>query len=205
MYSYTKKNKKVKKLVTGAMMAALLAAVAGISYLNRQQEEANQPVSTTEVDVPVISLPKVEEKAIRPYKVDAVVALDYYDGTSAGVANMTKFEGTYRANQGIDYSYQDEAFDVFAIFSGEVLDVKEDPLFGHSVSIKSGDVTITYQSLQDMKKSVGDQVKQGDTLSLASTNVYNKELGNHVHIVVEKNGVRMDPEDIYGFSLEELK
>lgn len=205
MYSYTKKNKKVKRMITGTLMVALLAAVAGISYMSLPSDEVDQPVSTTQVDVPVISLPKTEEKAIRPYKVDAVIALDYYDGSDSDVANMTKFEGTYRANQGIDYSYNDEAFDVLAIFSGEVSEVKEDPLFGYSVSIKSGDVLITYQSLQDMSHVVGDQIKQGDALSLAAANVYNKDLGNHVHIVVEKNGVRIDPETIYGLSLEELK
>lgn len=205
MYSYTKKNKKVKRMITGTLMVALLAAVAGISYMNLPSDEADQPVSTTQVDVPVISLPKTEEKAIRPYKVDAVIALDYYDGSDSDVANMTKFEGTYRANQGIDYSYNDEAFDVLAIFSGEVSEIKEDPLFGYSMSIKSNDVVITYQSLQDMTHVVGDQIKQGDALSLAAANVYNKDLGNHVHIVVEKNGVRVDPETIYGLSLEELK
>lgn len=205
MYSYTKKNKKAKRIVTGTLMVTLVAAVAGVSYMNRTVDEAEQPVSKTEVNVPVISLPKGEEKAIRPYKVEAVIAIDYYDGSDTDIANMTKFEGTYRANQGIDYTFNEEAFDVLAILSGEVSDVKEDPLFGYSVSIKSDDITITYQSLQDMKKVVGDSVKQGDALSLASTNVYNKDLGNHVHIVVEKNGVRMDPEDIYGKSLTELK
>lgn len=99
----------------------------------------------------------------------------------------------------------DQEFDVLAIFSGEVVDVKEDPLFGQSCTIKSDQLTITYQSLKDMKKSVGDQVSQGDAISLASTNIYNKDLGNHLHIVVEKDGVRIDPEDIYGKSLQELQ
>lgn len=206
MYSYTRKNKHLKKYVLGSMFVVCLAAVLGVSYLVMNQgEEETASVGTTDIDVPVIALPKTTEKAIRPYTVDANIVLDYYDGNDSEVDNMTKFEGVYRANQGIDYAKDGEAFDVLAIYSGEVSDIKEDPLFGHSVTITSGDVKITYQSLQDMTKSVGDKVAQGDSLSLASSNIYNKDLGNHLHVVVEKNGVRMDPENLYGCSIEELK
>lgn len=207
MYSYTKKNKSQKKAVMTVFMGALVLAIAGVSYFSTRgvTPKEDVPVGTNDVAVPVITLPQEDEKAQRPYKVDAVVALDFYKKDETGVENMTKFEGTYRPNQGIDYSFNNEAFDVLAIFSGEVSEVKEDPLFGHSCTITSGDIRITYQSLQDMKLVVGNEVKQGDPISLASTNIYDKDLGNHLHIVVEQNGVRMDPEDIYGKTLDELK
>lgn len=205
MYTYTKKKNHRKVLLIGSMTLILIAAVLGLSYLMTQRPSADVPVSAEETTVPVIALPKEAEKAKRPYKVEANIVLDYYDGQEKEIRDMTKFEGTYRANQGIDYALDDQEFDVLAIFSGEVVDVKEDPLFGQSCTIKSDQLTITYQSLKDMKKSVGDQVSQGDAISLASTNIYNKDLGNHLHIVVEKDGVRIDPEDIYGKSLQELQ
>lgn len=205
MYSYTRKNKKLRRNLTISLLGVLAIAVGTLTYLSSQTPTEDIPVSKEEVHVPVISLPETKEKAIKPFKVEANIVLDYYDGSDTEVASMTKFEGTYRANQGIDYAYNNEAFDVLAIFSGEVTDVKEDPLFGHSVTIKSDHLMITYQSLKDMKKSIGDTIAQGDALSLASSNVYNKDLENHVHIVVEKNGERIDPEEIYGKTLEELK
>lgn len=205
MYTYTKKKNHRKVLLIGSMTLILIAAVLGLSYLMTQKPTTDVPVSVEETTVPVIALPKEAEKAKRPYKVEANIVLDYYDGQEKDIQDMTKFEGTYRANQGIDYALDDQEFDVLAIFSGEVVDVKEDPLFGQSCTIKSDQLSITYQSLKDMKKSVGDQVNQGDAISLASTNIYNKDLGNHLHIVVEKDGVRIDPEDIYGKSLQELQ
>ena len=205
MYTYTKKKNHRKVLLIGSMTLILIAAVLGLSYLMTQRPSADVPVSAEETTVPIIALPKEAEKAKRPYKVEANIVLDYYDGQEKDIRDMTKFEGTYRANQCIDYALDDQEFDVLAIFSGEVVDVKEDPLFGQSCTIKSDQLTITYQSLKDMKKSVGDQVRQGDAISLASTNIYNKDLGNHLHIVVEKDGVRIDPEDIYGKSLQELQ
>ena len=169
MYTYTKKKNHRKVLLIGSMTLILIAAVLGLSYLMTQRPSADVPVSAEETTVPVIALPKEAEKAKRPYKVEANIVLDYYDGQEKDIRDMTKFEGTYRANQGIDYALDDQEFDVLAIFSGEVVDVKEDPLFGQSCTIKSDQLTITYQSLKDMKKSVGDQVSQGDAISLAST------------------------------------
>lgn len=205
MYTYTKKRNHRKAYLIGSMTLILIVAVLGLSYWMTQKPSSDVPVSVEDQTIPVIALPKEAEKAKRPYKVEANIVLDYYDGQEKDIKDMTKFEGTYRANQGIDYALDDQEFDVLAIFSGEVVDVKEDPLFGQSCTIKSDQITITYQSLKDMKKSVGDQINQGDAISLASTNIYNKDLGNHLHIVVEKDGVRMDPEDIYGKSLAELQ
>lgn len=207
MYDYTRKKKKLKKktLLSMSMVAFLALSLAGVSYLAQQSPKEETPVIKEEVTIPVISLPQNEEKAIRPYKVDAKIVLDYYDGNTSEVNNMTKFEGTYRANQGIDYAFENQEFDVLSILSGEVSDVQEDPLFGYSCTITSGDISITYQSLKDMKKVVGDKVGQSEPISLASTNIYNKELENHLHIVVEYKGERMDPETLYGVTLSELK
>ena len=207
MYRYTKKKSHRKAMVIASLSFVLAIAVVTTTYFltNEREETSDIPVSNEQVNIPVISLPKSEEQAMRPYQVDAQIVLDFYGERKSEVPNMTKFEGTYRANQGIDYAYNDEAFDVTAIFSGEVSEVKEDPLFGHSCTIVSGDLAITYQSLQDMRFEVGSEIKQGEAISVAAANIYNKELGNHVHIVVEKNGERVDPESIYGKTLAELK
>ncbi len=206
MYSYTKKNSHKKAVVIGAMSLVLAVAAAGISYLLVPHEDSdNVPVSIEEVNVPIITLPAQTEKAKRPYTVEAAIVLDFYDGEASDVPSMTKFEGTYRGNQGIDYGFNKEEFDVTAIFSGKVVDVKDDPLFGHSCTIQSDDLLITYQSLKEVRFQVNDEVKQGDAISLASTNIYNKDLGNHVHIVVEKGKQFIDPETIYDKSLAEIK
>lgn len=206
LYTYTKKTRKPKKLLLAGLTTCFVGIVATMTYFAYQDSiPPDQSVVATPIDVPVIALPKEEEKASKPFKVDANIVLDYFDGSEGEIESMTKFEGVYRANQGIDYACNDEEFDVYASLSGEVVDVKQDELFGYSVTIASGDLKITYQSLKDMKKSVGDQVKQGDALSLASTNIYNKDLKNHLHVVVEKSGTRIDPESIYGKTLNELK
>lgn len=205
MYAYTKTDNKRKKMLIKTLASALFLCVLGVTFYQMSWTETkDEMVSVNKTEVPVISLPKQVEVAIRPYKEEAQILINYYEGEGSDVNSMTKFEGVYRGNQGIDYGKNQEAFDVIAIFSGEVVDVKNDPLFGNSCTIQTNDLSITYQSLKDMKFKVGDQVKQGDAISVAGENVYNKDLGNHLHLVVTKNNILMNPEHIYGKPLEEI-
>ena len=48
-------------------------------------------------------------------------------------------------------------------------------------------------------------IEQKQTIGTAGKNIYNKDLGNHVHIVTQVNGKLVDPETIYDKTLEELK
>ena len=91
------------------------------------------------------------------------------------------------------------------MMDGKVSEVKEDALFGKSVTIESDFISITYQSLDAFACKEGDMIKQKDVLGKASKNAYNPELGNHVHIVVEKNNEIIDPKIIVGKTLSELK
>ena len=52
---------------------------------------------------------------------------------------------------------------------------------------------------------IEDKVNQKDPIAKAGSNIYNKELGNHLHIVVEKNGKIIDPELMYGKTNAEIK
>ena len=207
MYSYTKEKKFPKRRLIVSLSCLLIAAAAFLTYEYSMKNPAKDTSVFKEDTTPVLSLPSSaeEEKGIQPFAVKAEVVLDYFDGKDSKVDSMTKFEGVYRANQGMDYSFNKEAFDVLASFSGEVSDVKEDNIFGKSVTITSKDLSITYQSLSDITVKKGDKVNQKDPIAKAGSNIYNKELGNHLHIVVEKNGRIMDPELMYGKTNAEIK
>lgn len=70
----------------------------------------------------------------------------------------------YRSSQGIDYSCNDEQFEIVAMLSGEISDVREDELFGQTVVLKKDNITITMQSLDNVKVKKGDSVSQGDVI-----------------------------------------
>lgn len=205
MYTYTKKKNSTKKKMIFTLSFVLLLGVGVLSYTFQQMEPKEDTPVFNENPLPVIALPDSTEKGIRPYTVEAVIALNHYDPSNEEADDMTLFEGKYRGNEGIDYAFNDEAFDVVAIFSGTVSDIKEDPLFGHSITITSGDLVITYQSLSEITLTNGAEVKQGDVLGKASANVYNKDLNNHVHIVAKKGTTLLNPETLYDKTTSEIK
>lgn len=206
MYSYTKKKKFPKRKMIVGLSALLVVAVAFLSYEYTLNKEKDTAVFQEE-DVPVLTLPAntSKEKAKKPFQVEAKVVLDYFDGSEGEVDSITEFEGVYRGNQGMDYALDNQEFDVTACFSGKVSEVKDDSVFGKSVTITTDDLDITYQSLKETSLKQGDEVKQGATIGKAGANIYNKDLGNHLHIVTTKTGTIIDPETIYDKTIEEIK
>lgn len=206
MYSYKKEQNAQKRRLMIVLSGLLVIAISFLSYeYALSQNDKETSVFKEEENIPVLALPNTVQRGLKPFEVEAKAVIEYFDGTSSETTNMTKFEGVYRANQGIDYSFEDQAFDVMSVFNGDVKDVSEDPMFGKSVTISSGDLEITYQSLGEVSVKAGDSVKQGDVIAKAGTNIYNKELGNHLHVAAMKNGVILDPKSIFDKTLEEIK
>lgn len=206
MYSYTKKRKLSKRKMIVTMSCLLVVAVAFISYEYTANQEKDTAVFKEET-VPVLNLPVVDvkETGIKPFKTDAKIVMDYFDGKDNEIDSITEFEGVYRGNQGMDYAQEQEAFEVVSCFSGKVSEVKDDSVFGKSVSILTGDLEITYQSLGEISVKKDAEVKQGEVIGKAGANIYNKDLGNHLHIVVTKAGRIIDPEMIYDKTVDEIK
>lgn len=203
MYVYQRKiNKKRLYLVVALCMAFIVSLMGVFLQLNKPNKVAS--VVSEKEDV-VIALPKKEETIRQPFNVEASIVLEYFDGSDHDVKDYSHVNGIYRPNQGIDYAFNNEMFDVVSMLTGEVSEVKQDPLFGNSISIMSQDVIVTYQSLDPIKLKKGDKVTQGDVVGKASANAYNPELANHVHIVVSKNNQLVNPKVIIGKTINEMK
>src|SRR5699024_3996226 len=112
----------------------------------------------------------------------------------------------YYQSTGIDITLEeDESFDVVASLSGQVEDVNEDPIPGNVVTLSDGsDVMTYYASMDDIKKEVGDEVKQGDELGTAGNNLLGKDIGPHVHLELRKSGQSLNPEEYCNQSVSEL-
>lgn len=204
MLSYEKKAVKWKKRGIIVLSLFLAAAVGTLTWMMNQSAPAEPTVADN--DQVVLMLPDLpqEERAQKPFSLEAEIAVDYFDGKESDAVQFTKFEDVYRSSQGIDYIYNGEAFPVLAMMSGEVSDVRDDELFGKTVVITSGELTVTMQSLGEVSVNKGDSVKQGEVIGSAGSCVYGKELGNHLHLVTEVSGRLVDPQDVYDKSAEEL-
>ncbi len=194
MYAYKRKVNRKKWIVAFLIPATLCATVLGVMFYPKE-DDVTQPVMSEDEEM-VISLPDKEAIIQLPFMVEAVIVSEYYDGSDHNVPDVSGYEGVYRPNQGVGYAYNGEAFDVLNMVDGSVSEVKQDAVFGNSVSITSGKLVITYQSLDALHVKKGDTIKAGTVLGKASTNAYHASLGNYLHLVVTHDGKLIDPKTI---------
>ena len=189
-----------------AILLTLGSFVIVLGILLFKPEEKPQPVFKEELPVLKMTheVKETPKTAIKPFLIEAIKMKEYYDGQDHDVESITKFEGVYRSNQGIDYTYQDQKFDVVASLDGIVKEIKDDPILGKSVTIVSDQIEITYQSLNEILVKEQQQVKQKTKIATAGENIYDRDIGNHLHYVVSVKGKIVDPESIYGKSVEEI-
>lgn len=132
---------------------------------------------------------------------EMVVAMQFYDSQASidqKQAAMIQYENRFIPSTGISLTRADNgAFDVLAAMSGEVIRVDTVPLIGNKVEISHGNgLKTVYTSLSDVQVSVGDQVKQGDTIAVAGRNELEHTLGLHLHFEVFENDHPVNPETL---------
>ncbi len=199
-------------VVSLAVVTFLLSGFVIQRTLSNMQNDFkdDKPVGVVEEedkDIPVNG--ETEETLIYPFTGDVKMVRFFYnssDNEEKRALSMTSFEGVFRPNQGVDFSNDAKIFDILSSFSGTVTDKREDSIFGWTVTITNETgLKATYQSLADVTVEKGAAVKQGDKLGNSGENIYNKDLGVHLHFVLELNGNLLNPETNFNLKLSEIK
>ena len=149
-----------------------------------------------------------EEKLVAPFSVDASIVRYYFDVDDA-IEIQEKavyyFNGVYKPNTGVDYSFNDEKFEVKAAFKGTVASIKNDALLGYCVYVNNGEgLSAVYASLSEVSVKEGDEVLQGDVIGRAGTNAIGSDLGNHLHFEILKNDVLINPTSFMNKKITEI-
>lgn len=128
------------------------------------------------------------------------------DDSSKQEQSLILFEGVYRPNLGIDYSNGNQSFNVYASISGTVTKKTQDPILGWIVTISNDSgVSITYQALSKVDVELNKEVVQGDTIGVSGENIYEADLKNHLHFILEKDGIVYNPENYIGKQITMIK
>lgn len=158
---------------------------------------------------PVVSQAEVVKLPVSSESDSQVVTKFYdFDKDSADQEQaLVLYNNKYYQSQGIDIAATSEApLDVVAALSGDVIEVKEDPLLGHVVQLEHDHgVTTYYASLTDVQVEEGQRVSQGDVLATAGQNIFGQSNGTHVHFAIRKDGQPVDPEAFIDQSVTEVR
>lgn len=208
MKEFLLKNRKI--FVFSSVVVMFLVGVGIIQVvLNQMKPFEDTPVVKVEKKEENNETTKAAEEMLKaPVTNDVKVVRYFYDASYDDKkleSALVYFEGVYRPNLGIDYSKDGTAFDVTASISGTVTKKTNDPLLGWVVTI-TGDngIATTYQSLSSVSVEEKAKVKQGDKVGVSGENVYESDLKNHLHFIVEKDNTPINPEPVFNQLLSKV-
>lgn len=207
------KQKLKKVLLTKEVRAAIfLSFIAiflfgSIIVLDRIYDREVIVIPDDDIDdEDVVVIP--EEKLKLPFKVNGKIETYFFeenDPLDKREKSMINTKGVLIPSQGVDYSYNNQKFDVIAAFSGQVIDVKTDDDFGYIVKIQGeNDLVARYSSLSEVSVKKGDEVKQGDVISKAGESKAKPKLNNHLHFELLKGGKHINPTKHLNKNIKEI-
>lgn len=211
-----KRSFKYRKALGITLALALFLGGIGVVQKildNHTENFEDESVVKVEENKQNTTTDKTEEKTIETLKApvkDGVGIVRYFyskdDDAAKQEQSLILFEGVYRANQGIDYTNKNEAFDVLAAMSGTVTKKTNDPVLGWVITITNSDkISTTYESLSKVNVEVNQTVKQGDVIGVSGENVYEADLKNHLHFILQKDDQLYNPEKYIGQTLDKIK
>lgn len=219
-----KQNKTNLVLFLTVALTMAVVCASGYVALRYMSQDIDVPVvqvpnSNVSEPAPVITLPDLNKEEAEvpvvaaketiqlPYAINAKQSLAFFDTSKSDqeLENaVVEYDGVYRPNLGVVYTYDGKAFEAVAMMSGVVQNVYEDPLMGNTVVIKNGTIEMTYQGLASTAVTTGDSVKQNDVIGVAGTSKYHEKQGIHVFVLCKVNGAYVDAGSLVNKTVDEV-
>ena len=93
----------------------------------------------------------------------------------------------------------EKQFDINSISNGTVIETKTDELLGQIIKIEyTNNIIGTYSCLSSVDVKENDIVSSGQKIGTSGTCNISKNLGNHLHFEILKDGKNINPESFYG-------
>ncbi|WP_050637029.1 M23 family metallopeptidase [Candidatus Stoquefichus sp. SB1] len=209
-----KRSFKYKKALGITLALALFLGGIGVVQKVLDNHTSDfEDESVVKVEEKKKTTEETEKKTIENLKSpvkDGIGIVRYYynkdDDAPKQEQSLILFEGVYRPNQGVDYANKNETFDVLASISGTVTKKTNDPVLGWVVTITNSDkISTTYESLSSVSVEMNKTVKQGDVIGKSGENVYEADLKNHLHFILQKDDQLFNPEKYIGQPLNTIK
>lgn len=198
------------------ILSFVLIAIVIAASTNPLTETPNDDIVNNENNDVVVdteqTVTDVEEVFMLPLDntLDYQVTRKFYEkdaSTSDQEKALIKYGTTFRTSDGTSYALKDnQSFDVLAVLSGKVVEIREHPLYSTYVVLEHEDGLKTYYyGLSEVVVSVGAEVDQNTKIGVSGTTEIDQESGNHVYLKVSKNGTKLNPEKLVGKKISELE
>ena len=199
------KVRRLRKFVIPTIYTIALAAlfisilIIGKTYNSFTNEDINSHVVNAIVDDDSKAvMNETENKMIKPFANDNVtISKNFYDKDATEEEQQNSliyYENTYMQNSGVLYT-SENAYDIVATLDGKISDIKTDDILGNVIEIDhDNEIKTVYQSVDNIKVKVGDEVKQGDVIATSGANKLNNTNKNCLLFEVYHNGQLVNPQ-----------
>ena len=107
--------------------------------------------------------------------------------------------GNISFHDGIDIAYP-EGTNIATIYSGTVVDIGEDRIYGKYITVQNGNVKTMYAHCSSTLANRGDKVEEGDVIAFVGST--GQSTGPHLHITIWIDGEIVDPTEYLSTSTE---
>ena len=202
------KVRRLRKFVISTIYTIALAAlfisilIIGKTYNSFTNEDINSHVVNAIVDDDSKAvMNETENKMIKPFANDNVtISKNFYDKDATEEEQQNSliyYENTYMQNSGVLYT-SENAYDIVASLDGKISDIKTDDILGNVIEIDhDNEIKTVYQSVDNIKVKVGDEVKQGDVIATSGANKLNNTNKNCLLFEVYQKGQLVNPEKMF--------
>lgn len=202
------KVRRLRKFVIPTIYTIALAAlfisilIIGKTYNSFTNEDINSHVVNAIVDDDSKAvMNETENKMIKPFANDNVtISKNFYDKDATEEEQQNSliyYENTYMQNSGVLYT-SENAYDIVATLDGKISDIKTDDILGNVIEIDNdNEIKTVYQSVDNIKVKVGDEVKQGDVIATSGANKLNNTNKNCLLFEVYQKGQLVNPEKMF--------
>ena len=218
MNSFIKKvGKWFKKssfgLVITSIALAFVICVGLIVSNNNEDTVVNKPsetISAVESNRPSESttVEQVIEKIRMPFSIDATIARYFFDSSDSIEIKsqaLVSYENKFVPSLGVDYTYDNQKFEVVAAFKGKVVEKVNDSLYGLTVIVENElGLRSHYCGLSEVSVYVDQEVNQGQLIGKSGESVINATLGNHLHFAIEFEDNFINPLKVYDKTVSEV-
>ena len=190
-YVYSQSNDKTQEAVIQETYVDIPVGpmdTEDVAVIATQPKNHQEPLPSTRPETPA----PTEKKAFRT---TAPVSGEQIVGYSMETLSYNQTTRDWRVHNGIDLAAEAGA-EVAAAADGEVYEVREDELLGHTVVIRhdSGYTTCYSCLAENVTVRKGDRVTVGQTIGYAGdTAIVESALGSHIHFSVSRYDVPVDP------------
>lgn len=210
------KVRRLRKFVIPTIYTIAISAlfisvlVIGKTFNSFSNEDINSHVVDAIIDDNAKQVINIQnEKVVKPFTSQEVtISKSFYENEaeeSEQQNSLIYYENTYMQNSGVLYT-SENSYDINTVLDGKVTDIKTDELLGNIIEIEhSNELKTIYQSVDNIKVKVGDEVKQNDIIATSGANKLNNTNKNCLLFEVYQKGQLINPEKFYTMDQKALE